>query len=271
MLCWSLDRHHVGDQLAIQLGLNPGWRLVRITFLILHHWREESQDNVMINIKKTPWRRRRNQEQAASWFLTDVCSVPDSLGTNVSVCSWGCSTTFGHCFLKRTRGVNEVQLLLCKSRLFTRHCRYNDTCTPMCACVRACTSPSLCCGDWWVPLSATWGVPAFLSLSNSSFSQSSLFIHLCFANRQFVDVSLDLICSVSLWKLAPSWLIAALSRGGCAVSGSREMNLLVGIRTAFPRSMLIVSAAGRSSGTGPPPNKQSTNGWKRDYELFCKG
>lgn len=146
-------------------------------------------------------------------------------------------------------------------------------CCTMFVCVRARVPASLCCGDWWVPLSATWGMPASVSLSPSiSLSLSlSLFIHLCYANRQFVDVSLDLICSVSLWKPVPPWLIAALSRGGCAASGSREMNLLFGIRTASHRSMLIVSAAGHSSGTGPPPNKQNSNGWKWDYELFCPG
>lgn len=141
-------------------------------------------------------------------------------------------------------------------------CVHSNMCLSMCVF----KSPPLCV-DWWVPCSATWGMPAFLSLSLSL----SQFIHLCFANRQFVDVSLDLICPVLLWKPPPPWLIAALSRGGRTASGSKEINFLFGIRSASPRSMLIVSATGRRSGTGPPPNKHSATGWKQDYELFSKG
>lgn len=275
-LAWFFDRYHVGDQSAVQLGIKTegGGGVCSKSPFRLYTIEKKSQDNLMIkHQKKNPGSSRRGKEQAASCFLTDVCFVPDSPGTNVSVCSWGRSATFGHCFLKRTRGVNEVQQPLCKNRLCTRHCRYYDACTPMCVCVRACTSPRLFVLWWLMSPSPCYMGHASLSLSLllPLTLSLSLFIHLCFANRQFVDVSLDLICSVSLWKPAPPWLIAALSRGSCAASGSWEMNLLFGIRTASPRSMLIVSAAGRSSGTGPPPNKQSANGWKRDYELFCKG
>lgn len=118
-------------------------RLVRGTLPIPPQRKEKKGERKHDKTSKRP--KRRGPEQAGGCFPLMFALSLTARGTNVSVCSWGCSATFGRCFLKRTTGVNEVQRPLCKSRLRTRHRRYGDASVLVYGRARA--SASLCCGD----------------------------------------------------------------------------------------------------------------------------
>lgn len=92
----------------------------------------KKKQQTVIKHQNDPGEQEARPKTSSRLFSRGCLLRPDSSGTNVSVCSWGCSATFGHCCLNRTRGVNEVQQPLCKTRLFTRHRRYGEECV----CVR---------------------------------------------------------------------------------------------------------------------------------------
>lgn len=81
--------------------------------------------------------------------------------------------------LKGGQDINEVQQPLCRSHSL-------QDIDDMMMCARACACASL--------FAVTDDSLRLLHGARQPLSP----IHLCFANRQFVDVSLDLICSVSL-------------------------------------------------------------------------
>lgn len=126
-------------------------RLVHVTILIPPppQRKEKKRKNDDKTSQRLTGTRGEAQNKQPVVFPLMFAPSLTARGTNVSVCSWGCSATFGHCFLKRTRGVNEVQQPLCKSRLLTRHRRHDDASALVCVFVyvRARASASLCCGD----------------------------------------------------------------------------------------------------------------------------